>query len=217
MTTTFTLTLTIKNAGLQSISAAGEKVVLVRSFADVQPGNVAWWAFSPFKTNTVSWQDGEYETFVAKTPVQAGETVTANATGQAVEEESVTFKPSGVFSRPLADSNVQGGQYGVVNEGSAGLTFGLQQALEVNDRSKAASPLVASRVPARHFAVYEPLYELYVYLASSVKHGQIVRVPVRPPTAKMVSSYAARVNLSPDAPSATLQYDSGSGRFEPTS
>jgi hypothetical protein len=213
--TTFTLTICIDSSDLVTITDAGESVVLVRSFRTIDPGNVAWWVFSPFGTNTVTWEDGGYGTFASETAIQVGELIQIVGTGGAAEGESVTFTENKTFSGPSADPNVQSGQYGVINRYSdlSVLTFGLQQALSVNSVTESASPLVASQIPRGQFMVFQPSHEVSVFLDSSILTGQVLQVPV-PPSTTLVTSFATTVNLSPDSPSATLHYNSSKGQFE---
>jgi len=174
----FQLTVDFTNADLDTLSQAGESVVLVKMSSSPvgESKAVAWVTFNPFVTNTVTWVEnyGVYASSVV--PIQNG-TISKLADTMAYGGQAYDFVDAGHFKGPNAPTSpLTGNQYQVNNNWSKdpALTFGLAQDLTVNGKGLLASPLNAMLVPAGQNAAFTPLTSVQIFMESAITTGMVL-------------------------------------------
>jgi len=175
----FQLIINFANSDLDTLSQAGESVILVKTTSTPTGDSVpvAWVSFKPFTLNTVTWVEnyGVYASNVS--PIQGG-TIAKLADTEAYGGQAYSFTNAGHFVGPNAPvtSGLTNNQYQVVNNwtDAPGLTFGVTQDLTVNGQGLLAHPLNAMLVPSGQNAVFTPLTNVMIFMESSIQSGMVL-------------------------------------------
>jgi hypothetical protein len=199
----YALNISIDDAGIKAIIAAGQTVTIVKS-ADGDPLRkgllpVAWLAFAPAQANAVTWTEDYfmYATSSILTPdtqiVMSSQTTDTLQIGKGYVFSSNTF------------STGQGTQdcFKLTNSDGATWTFGLAQSATVNGTA-ALAPLNAVPVMNNESAVFIPKVKVAIFLSSASDNGTVITD---------VASEALVVELSTLQPSAAIGFDDGSNTF----
>lgn len=202
----YELTLKFDEQELNTIHRAGQQVVLVKSVgATGSSTDVAWVAFSPFESNTVTWEE-KYGIYASSVAIVDGAEIQKISDTDAPEEETVTFMDSGVFSVPVRDSTLKKGEYCAINHYNTLtlLTFGMQQGVEVNSQSMPVKPINAVSVPKTDTAVFTPYEKVTAFLAAEIESSFIITKITSPST---VFTFGGGVD------SIAATYNSSTGKF----
>jgi hypothetical protein len=182
----YELTLQFSTQDIMTILETGQKVTLIKSVGATggTTSDVAWVAFNPFESNSVTWMD-EYGIYASTVQVINGAQVNKISDIEAAEEEAVTFQDSGIFSAPVQDSSLTSGQYKAINQYDtlSLLTFGMEQGVAVNGQSQPAQPINAVSVPKTDNVVFTPFEKVIAFLAAGIDSSSIVAQITSPSTA----------------------------------
>lgn len=192
------MAINIDNAGLSKIYAADQSVTLARAVgqavvSDVAAGGsvaVAWQAFVPLQSNTVSWTD-EYCCYATTTPLVIGTVITMNSQCAMPMQAGPIYEfTKGQFVQQPA----KGISYVIANAASSGsYAFGLAQTATINNVS-ALSPLCAKPVLYNEAIYLNPTDLIAIFLSSASKGGTVIPPPVNAFSIN-VSSASAEVTI----------------------
>lgn len=207
----FTLKLSIDPESLKIIKAAQQRIILAKPVDGASP-NVAWVAFDPFQSNTVTWNE-EFNIYASTTEIQNGAEILkmSDTTYPAQDAAYYSFDPSATFSGPFTGTGAPPrGSYRVINNMPSSeyrsLTMGLQQKARVNGRDTVATPVNAATVPATNKATFTPLTTVFAWLQASLVSATMITD---------VSGDSSKVVFGNGVFSASLVYDPAAGRFVP--
>lgn len=203
---TFQLNINFTAADLQTIYAAKENVVLVKSVAG--EAQFSWVSFPPFEGNAITWDEVNYSIYAS---MGAGGGVISTSVDQAAQpSQNYTFDQSGAFSQPGPVSIGQNA-YQVTNQCSPGqdLAFGLAQTVTVNGTAFNNAPINAQFIPMGQHAIFRPTTELIIFLASAIPAGVIID----PATETGLVSQSAIISFVNGEVTANVAYDGNTGLF----
>jgi hypothetical protein len=201
----YQVNISIDNAGLQAIYAAGQAVTFVKSVVanPLSSGNlpIAWIAFQPFQVNQVSWVEN-YKLYGTTTQLQAGAQIvmTSMTTQQAQLGWLYTFQ-NGMFN---AQSGL-GNTFNLSNQANTPtlMNFGLSQIANVNGVSVNA-PLNSIPVLYNQLATFTPQEQVSVFLSSYEDNGVVI---------SQVASNALNITLSSQNPTASVGFNDATNTF----
>eukprot|EP01132_Coremiostelium_polycephalum_P004089 gene4089-5117_t len=198
---TYNLTVLIDKKGLQILSLAKEQVTIVKHFSDYDnDSKVVWIAFKPFQNNSVTWEE-EYGVYASSTTIVNGATIERLSTRDSVlPDNEYPFLPAGYFG-DQDGNNVNG--YGIVNQYSETLTFGLCQKGLVNGE-EVISELNAVSVPANEQVVFTPSVSLSIFAAAHIDSGSVI---------SYISSKSCQLNFGHGEFEKIVKYDSHNNVF----
>lgn len=211
----YSLTVQIDGTDLPTLLAAGQQTVLVRQLKDAGQ-NVAWAVLALAPNRTMTW-NSDYSLFGSNTPNVTGNVVGVAASTAAVLRCDYDYSAAG-FSTPTPDGSLSADMVQASNTVPAStapsVMLGLAQAYAVDGGTAgAAQPLNAQTVPALQIAQYTVSQDVWIYLASGISAGMIVRTPVSIASTKQVMSVATLLQFGPTTNSQTVRYSSVLGRF----
>jgi hypothetical protein len=202
----FQLTINFTAADLQTIYAAKENIVLIKSVTG--EAQFSWLSFAPFESNVVGWDEGQYSIYALMG--QGGTVVTSSSEQAAQPSQNYTFDQSGAFSQPTAVPIGQNA-YQVTNQCSPGqdLTFGLAQTVTVNGTAIDNAFINSQFIPMGQHAIFRPTTQLFIFLASAVPAGVIID----PATESGVVSQSTTIEFVNGEIAATVTYNGNAGTF----
>ncbi len=204
----YQLNINIAAADLQTIYAAKENIILIKTVEGEAP--FSWLSFPPFESNAVTWDEGTYSVYASVTN-NSGVVVVTSFTEQAAQpSQNYTFDKTGAFSQPNPVP-IGPDAYQVTNQYSPGsdLTFGLVQAVSVNGTAIDKALLNSQFIPLAQHAIFRPTTQLTIFLASSIAAGEIVD----PSTESGVISQSTTITFANGIFAATVTYDATTGSF----
>ena len=107
----YELDITFDQAGLDALSASGQKVTIVKQSSGGKP--TAWITFKPQLANSVTWTE-QYSVYSSTTNAQAGATIITSSEATAIGGSSYTLNTSGYFDNGVAGV-VGPTQYQIIN------------------------------------------------------------------------------------------------------
>lgn len=193
-------------ADLQTILAAGEQVVITKQTGGSN-GNVAWIAFSPLGSNTVTWTD-TYTMYASRSTLQGGATINMLSQAAALETESLPFNGGFLAADPTIKLSAD--QYGVENQYNTTpyMVFGLAQSANVSGSAFPASPINATVVPANQSVIFSPLDVIQVFVAANIDNGMVL---------SNVSSASLTLTFGNGVIEQTVAYNATIGGFQTSS
>jgi hypothetical protein len=201
----YQLSMTIDAKSLQTINSAGLSVIVAKPNGGGLP-NVAWVAFRPLTSNTMTWEE-EYGIYASTAQVQGGAQLTQlTSTGvPAALGQLYTLSANGFFTGPTPGGTPDG--YTALNDWTQNpaMTFGLYQNASVNGTSILNSAVSASSVPAKLSAAMTPYTTVYVWLQGNTASSSVLTT---------VSSTQTKVTFSPGSSTAALVWDPVNGQFD---
>ncbi|RQS11956.1 hypothetical protein DIE07_10255 [Burkholderia sp. Bp9002] len=200
----YQISISIDNAGLDTIYNSGLYVTLVKSVV-AQPlaqGNlpIAWIAFQPLQQNQITWQE-QYTMYASTTVLQAGATIqmTSQSTAPVQTGWLYTFQ-NGQFN---GASGGGASTFNLQNEQQGNFSFGLAQTAIVNN-VQVNAPLNAVSVPYNMSATFTPQEQLSLFLASYSNNGSVI---------SQVASNALVITLSSQNPYASVGFNDATNTF----
>ncbi|HEX2149499.1 MAG TPA: hypothetical protein VHI31_04910 [Actinomycetota bacterium] len=162
----YTLNIQIDSNGVQNIQSAGQWVTIVKPvnapgqrFHAAGP-HVVWCAFIPQQENQLTWQK---QYWLYETSIQHGIGSIGTTDGPARDGYSYVFEED--FKSPVND--LAPGSFGVLNrQGANNLSFGLAQAVQVNDDSLPPIPVNVIPVLNNERAIFQPEETVSVFLSA---------------------------------------------------
>jgi len=179
---TYTLTVTVNPTSVAQINAARQFVTVVQSvqsyvasmpmssmlsstFATTPSLEVAWLAFSPFPSNTITWSPA-YSLYATLAAPVNGVVIQPVATQPAQQRLTYPFLNNG-FGAPVS-ADMDG--YFVQNlQGS--MTFGLALTATVNAVAQAVAPINSSTVLNNQTGWFTPQTSVAVFLSTTSANG----------------------------------------------
>lgn len=198
----------IDNQGLTNIYNAGQVVTLMRRVDQAVDSDViaaapavAWQAFAPFQSNTVTWMDDFY-CFATTTPLVMNAVIAMNAKSDAPMDIGYVY----VFAQGQLVKKQQAGSprsYVVSNATPSGsFSFGMAQAAVVNDVSTLA-PICVVPVLYNESAYFNPTAVIATFLSNAKAAGAILPAP----------SNACDVVVKPGSSGPTLGFNDQTNLF----
>lgn len=184
---TSSLEIQIDSAGLSEIYGASQSVTLALKVGQIvdavaspkaSAGGagqliVAWLAFAPLQTNTVTWNE-QYYCFATATPLTMGEVIKMNSQSAAPMQPGAIYTfANGQFSSHPAS----GSAYVVYNAMAGGYGFGLAQQATVNG-APAFAPTSAVPVLSNEAAYFTPADQISIFLSSASNNGTLIPPPI---------------------------------------
>lgn len=173
---TYELDLTFDQAGLDALSASGQKVTIVKQSSGAK--QTAWITFTPQLANSVTWTE-QYSVYSSTTNAQAGAKIITSSEADAIGGSSYTLNTSGYFD-PGVSGKVGPTQYQVINGDpdlmigtTAMVTGGLVQGASVNGTT-VSSPMCAAGILFNQTAVFTPIETILVYTSSYSDNGIVI-------------------------------------------
>ena len=202
----FQLNINFTVADLQTIYAAKENVILVKSVTG--EAQFSWVSFPPFESNVVAWEEGNYSVYASMGA--GGSVITSSSEQPAEPSQNYTFDQSGTFLQSTS-APIGANAYQVTNQCSPALdlTFGLAQTVTVNGTQINNAFINSQFVPMGQHAIFRPTTNLTIFLASSVPAGVIVD----PSTESGVVSQSTTITFVNGEVAANVTYDSNTGLF----
>lgn len=173
---TYELDIAFDKAGLNALSATGQKVTIVKQSSGGKP--TAWISFTPQLANSVTWTE-QYSVYSSTTNAQAGAQIITSSEATAIGGSSYTLNTSGYFDKGV--SGVVGPtQYQIIN-GDPDLmigttpmvTGGLVQGASVNGTT-VSSPMCAVGILYNQTAMFTPIETILVYTSSYSDNGIVI-------------------------------------------
>jgi len=204
----YQLNINISAADLQTIYAAKENIILIKTVEDQAP--FSWVSFPPFEGNAVTWEEENYSVYASATTDNGGVVVTSFSEQAAQPSQNYTFDQSGAFSQPT-QVPIGPNAYQVTNQYSpeANLVFGLVQTVSVNGAAIDKALLNAQFVPLAQHAIFRPTTQLTIFLASNIVAGETVD----PSTESGVISQSTTITFADGVFTATVTYNATTGSF----
>jgi len=204
----YQLNINISAADLQTIYAAKENIVLIKSVEGEAP--FSWLSFPPFESNAVTWNEENYSVYASVNSDNGGIIITTFSEQAAQPSQNYTFDQSGAFLQPT-QVPIGPNAYQVTNQYSpnGNLTFGLVQTVSVNGTALDKALLNAQFVPLGQHAIFRPTTQLTIFLASNIAAGQFVD----PSTETGVISQSTTITFADGVFAATATYDAATGSF----
>lgn len=199
----YQLNVDFDSADLQTISGAGEKLVLFKKTGEGAP--VAWVAIDPFNNNTIEWEEN-YAMYSSQVQVQHGAVIHKMSDLEAKDMVRYSFEHYGAFGTPEKDTTLNLNQYAIKNsyQNADSLAFGLAQGVQVNGTGFAYKPINAQSVPRNQKANFTPLTEVVVFLDGKAQEGMVITETFSDQTS---------LTFGGDIVNITVRYDSHSGSF----
>ncbi|MGZ2749360.1 hypothetical protein [Burkholderia stagnalis] len=174
----YKLVLHIDDANLQTMHMARQKIV-IRKSTGAGESNVAWLAFRPMASNTVTWST-KYGFYASTTKISSGAVIDrmsqlptrANPSRYPETASLYALNDAGVFEG--TSGKIKDGAYGFVNnyDSEDYLTCGLLLAAVVNGKV-VMEPQNAIVVPKGNKMIATPQEKLEVFVASVVDSGSV--------------------------------------------
>ncbi|MBL8300452.1 MAG: hypothetical protein JNN30_19110 [Rhodanobacteraceae bacterium] len=205
----YELNLQIDSQSVAMLRAAGQRITIGRSVNGGSP-NLAWLAFNPFISNTISWEEA-YGLYASTVNLVNGASIyPLSAVEPPAREASIyPFLPSMYFGNPM-QGGVPAGSYGIQNTAPPSsfqmLTFGLTQAAVVNGAGTPFQATSAIQLLPQMSAVLTPSSTIYVWLQSMFGSGTFIG---------NLSGPTTRVTFGGSVTSQSLVYDPNRGVFVP--
>lgn len=200
---TFTLQVNIDPSWVSQIVQAQQNLIVTKQSAAQGGQTVAWLAFSPYQSNTISWQD-TYYVYTSQTLLQAGATITQLASTQAAPQTAYSFQ-SNVFTVATPYSQLSASQYEIINQSGQPLVFGLAQGATLNGNALSSSPIFAATVLNNQWLDMTPLDTVSVFLQGNVNSAMCLGT---------VTGKSCQVNFGNGVSSQTINFNSGLGGFQ---
>jgi len=200
----YQINITIDSAGVQAINAAGQFVTFVKSITSspAETGNlpVAWLSFSPFMSNSVTWQESYY-LYATTTVITSGATIQETSQTPAPAQEGPIY----TFAQGIFTPGAQGSAltYNMLNSQGSTLTFGLAQMATVNGNN-ATAPLNAVTILNNENASFTPIETISIFLSSFNNNGTVI---------SQVASTALVVELTSQEPVANVGFNDATSQF----
>lgn len=173
---TYELDITFDSAGLDALSASGQKVTIVKQSNGGK--QTAWITFAPQLANSVTWTE-QYSVYSSTTNAQAGAKIITSSEATAIGGSSYTLNTSGYFD-PGVSGIVGPTQYQIINAdpdlmiGSTPMvTGGLVQGASVNGTTVSA-PMCAVGILYNQTAQFTPIETVLVYTSSYSDNGIVI-------------------------------------------
>ncbi|KQW02825.1 hypothetical protein [Rhizobacter sp. Root1221] len=191
-------------ADLNTLLAANELVTIVKQTSAGGAPTIAWVTFSPFLTNSVTWED-EYTLYASNTAIEGNATIEMMSQTAAAETQRLIFS-SGSFQGAQPGVTLPGDTYGVLNgdTGVPALTFGLAQQANVSGNAVPSSPINAQLVPMQQNAAFTPLDVIQVFMQSNTSNGMVL---------SNVTGPAITLTFGDGINELAIQYDASVGGF----
>lgn len=209
----YKLTLHIDNDDLKVMNEGKQKIVIRKSSSDDKNPNVAWLAFKPMATNTITWETN-YGLYASTTQLKSGAKV--ERMSQLPTRAKPTDFPSAGKCYKLNDAaifedayvSLEKGTYGFINDFDSEkyLTCGLLLAANVNGKVM-LEPQSAVLVSMGQTMKSKPLEILEVFIASDIDSGSVLTEITGQ---KYTAVYQGKID------SITCEYDASHAVFVPT-
>ncbi len=200
----YELTIQFDDSDVREINQNQHKVAIVKEVEGSQKGkDVIWVAFSPFEFNEVKW-DVDYGIYVSENEVQNGASIYKCSTVNPAKAELLYPCEWGTFGTPnskLEEENT----YGIKNQYSKKLTFGLAQSVTANGNKYTANPLNAVSVLSQETVIFTPYQKLKVFLHAEFDNGVVI---------SDITSDALSVDLTKNSIQ-RIKYNKQMGTFTP--
>ena len=210
---TYTLDLSIDANDLETITGAGENIIVAKpvNIAGATP-NVAWLSIVPLEGNQIIWTE-DYAMYASTTQAQGGASIFQTSATSYPAEDGICYEldAGGVFTGPVASPQpVSAGSYSTINSYTAlpAMTLGLTQSATTTSGNFTLSPLNAQSVPGNQQVIFTPLTTVWVWLQAQLSSGVVLT---------KVTSNVAVVTFGGSVTTQSLAYDPTHGQFEPTS
>ncbi|KVN38589.1 hypothetical protein WJ63_00930 [Burkholderia pyrrocinia] len=174
----YKLTLHVDQVDLETMHMAGQKIV-IRKSTGAGGANVAWLAFKPMASNTVTWKT-DYGLYASTTQIRSGAVIDrmsqlptrSNPFGYPTDGQLYKLSDAGVFEGKQGE--IEKGAYGFINNFSTEkyLTCGLLLAANVNGKV-VMEPQSAVLVPVGNKMITKPVEKLEVFVAASIDSGSV--------------------------------------------
>ncbi len=198
----YELIIKIEPEDVEQIQQAGQEVGIVKKVINGSSGeSVIWVSFKPFEYNEVKWET-QYGIYASTTEIKNGATIFKSSAENPVKTDFYYPFEYGRFKSPtrnIGDRN----QYGIENNYSEKLTFGMAQSVTANGNKFEARPLNAVTVLRQETAVFTPIEIVKVFLHGEFDNGVII---------SEVKSNALEVNLTKN-PIRTIAFNSATSSF----
>lgn len=185
----------------QQINNNKQKLTIVKEVGGTSGSMVVWLAISPYQSNTITW-DENYGVYASTSLVEAGATIVKTSFVNPASS-GVTYPfENGAFDAAkgdLTDPN----SYGIENDTTGVLTFGLAQSVTANGTPFDTNPLNAVSVLTSESAIFTPIEKLQVFLHAVYNNGVVI---------SDVDSPALTVDLT-GTTKVIIHYDGTSGHF----
>lgn len=202
------MAINIDSAGLSKIYAADQSVTLTRAVGQSVVANVAasgggttvaWQAFAPLQSNTVSWTD-QYYCFATTAPLVIGAVITMNSQCATPMQAGPVYQfTEGQFVQQPAT----GSSYVIANGAPSGsFAFGLAQTATINSVA-VLSPLNAKAVLYNEAIYLSPTDLIAIFLSSATKGGTVIPPP----------SNALSINVSSASAGVTIGFNDQTNTF----
>lgn len=210
-----TLAITIDAGGLQTMSAAGQQIVLASPGAGEAGLPIAWLACPPAQSTTVTWT-GTYQVYASLSPLTVGVPVQMSFYAPAIEGMKYTLGTGGFTSAPDGTE----GSYEIVNAfaGPSAIVGGLARQSDV-DGNTLWSPLSSCVIPHCQNGFLRGSESLLVFPASGMATGDALDPGWLSGDAGG-NGVVVGVPLSLDfsaGPTQAIRYDDNQNRFVPAS
>lgn len=173
---TYELDIAFDTAGLDALSASGQKVTIVKQSSGGK--QTAWITFTPQLANSVTWTE-QYSVYSSTTNAQAGAKIITSSEATAIGGSSYTLNTSGYFNAGVPGI-VGPTQYQIINGdpdlliGSTPMvTGGLVQGASVNG-STVSAPMCAVGILYNQTALFTPIETVLVYTSSYSDNGIVI-------------------------------------------
>jgi len=177
----YELRISISSQDLNQIVGGGLSVGIAKSVGGSQGPAVAWIAFRPLSSNSVTFED-RYSVYATFSPPQPGAVIQVMSEEQGQLGGVYTFRNNFFQS----GSGGPGNALTIQNEQQGNLGFGLSQRATVNG-APSGGPTNVDSLPTGQRGSFEPKNTLQVFLAQQVRNGTIL---------SQVPFNALRVNVS---------------------
>jgi hypothetical protein len=188
----YEIDISIDSNGLKTIAAASQSVTIAKTVtyyastlcnvtsdnapsasteestaSATSPTSVAWLAFSPFESNTITWQDSYY-IFASTASLKVGSSVTVNSETLSPVQTNITYILSnGTFT---IGPSVSDTAFYAANQQGNEMKLGLAQKATVNGTT-VNSPLNAIPVLFNECVQFTPQESIYIFLSSANANG----------------------------------------------
>jgi hypothetical protein len=173
---TYTLNITFDQTGLAALSAAGQKVTIVKQTTVGKP--VAWISFVPQLSNIITWT-GQYSVYSSTTNLQAGATIQTSSSATAVGGSQYIVNTSGYFDPGIAgktDPNtyeISNHDPALMINGIEMITAGLLQGAVVNN-AQVTAPMCAVGILYNQDGFFTPIETIQVFTSSYSNNGMVI-------------------------------------------
>ncbi len=170
----YKLNIAFREADLNVIYEAGEKVVIVKHTAGDSDTQVAWVSFAPFINNTITWSTN-FALYASTSEIQNGAEITKLSDKAASTQVMYNFM-RGTFQCPEPAPMLSLNAYALKNlqENINVLTFGLAQDVVINGNAQASRPINAILVPKGHSATMTPIEKLDIFLHNEIEGSTVI-------------------------------------------